>query len=66
NVEDDVSSLRMFRTLSTVGFIAGGVLAGTGVVLLLTSRSKTEQARRAPSTLALGVGPGDVRLEGSF
>jgi hypothetical protein len=66
SVEGDVSSLRTFRTLSTVGFIAGGVLATTGVVLLLTSSSKSEQARRRPSTFALGVGPGHVSLEGSF
>lgn len=65
-VEDDVSSLRTFRTVSTVGFIAGGVLAGAGVVLLLTSSGGGEQAQRAPGTLALGLGAGSVRLRGSF
>lgn len=66
-VKDDVSSLRTFRTVSTVGFIAGGVLAGAGVVLLLTSSGGDgEQAPRAPGTLALGLGAGSVRLRGSF
>jgi hypothetical protein len=66
SAEDDVSSLRTFRTLSTVGFIAGGVLAGAGVVLLLTSSRNAPHAWRAPSTLALELGPGDVRLKGRF
>jgi hypothetical protein len=65
-VEADVSSLRTFRTLSTVGFIAGGALAATGVVLLLTSGSSAEQGSGARSRLALGVGPGQLQLEGSF
>jgi hypothetical protein len=64
--EDDVSSLRMFRTLSTVGFIAGGALAATGVVLLLTSSSSAEQGKDSKATLALGVGAGHVQLKGSF
>jgi len=64
--EDEVSSLRTFRTLSTVGFIAGGVLAATGVTLLLTARSSTAQAKPVSTTLALGLGPGHVRLQGRF
>jgi hypothetical protein len=65
-VEDDVSSLRTFRTVSTVGFIAGGVLAATGVVLLLTNSSKSEHGRANAHTLALRVQPGGVELRGSF
>lgn len=67
-VEDDVSSLRTFRTVSTIGFIAGGALAATGVVLLLThqSPSPSSSAQRAPSPLALRIGPSAVQVRGSF
>jgi hypothetical protein len=65
-VEDDVSSLRTFRTVSTVGFIAGGVLAATGVVLLWTQPSPRSTGQRAPSTLALSMGPAAVQVRGSF
>jgi hypothetical protein len=66
SMEDEVGSLRTFRTISTVGFIAGGALAATGVVLLLTSSSSASQGGRGPASLALGLGPGHVRLGGSF
>lgn len=65
-VKDEVSSLRTFRTVSTIGFVAGGVLAATGVVLLLTSGSKSEQGRAPGHTLALRVQPSAVELRGSF
>jgi hypothetical protein len=39
----DVDRLNTFRTVSTVGFVAGGVLAGLGVVLVLTAPSKEPQ-----------------------
>jgi len=65
-VESDVKSLRMLRTVSTIGFIAGGVLAATGVVLLVTGGSSQQQgAARAPR-VALAVGPGNLQLSGSF
>ncbi len=41
---DTVNSLNSMRTISTVGFIAGGVLAGTGIVLLLSSGSSSSSA----------------------
>jgi hypothetical protein len=66
-VEDDVSSLRTFRTVSTIGFIAGGALAATGVVLLLTSSgSSSQQGQATGRRLALRVAPGAVELNGSF
>ncbi|HXK20029.1 MAG TPA: hypothetical protein VNG33_19595 [Polyangiaceae bacterium] len=37
--QDDVDRLNTVRAVSTVGFIAGGVLASAGVVLLLTAPS---------------------------
>jgi hypothetical protein len=36
---DEADSLDTLRTVSSVAFIAGGLLAGTGIVLLLTSES---------------------------
>lgn len=65
-VEDDVSSLRTFRTVSTIGFIAGGALAATGVVLLLTHESPSSTGQRAPSPLALSIGLSAVQVRGSF
>jgi hypothetical protein len=56
---DLVDSYSTLRTVSTVGFIAGAVLAATGAVLVLTSPKEPEQ-------VALRVGPGMARLEGRF
>lgn len=67
-VEDEVSSLRTFRTVSTIGFVAGGVFAATGVVLLVVGSSASSPAQgayRAPS-LALQLAPASVRVSGSF
>jgi hypothetical protein len=61
----NVQSLDTLRTLSTVGFVAGGVLAATGVVLLLTDKRHSESAAAA-SNLALHVGPAGVTLKGAF
>jgi len=44
-------------TISTAGFIAGGVLLATGAVLWFTA---------GPSRTQVGIGPGSVRLSGSF
>jgi hypothetical protein len=65
-VESDVQSLRTFRTVSTIGFIAGGVLAATGVVLLVTSGGSERQGAAARPHVALAVGPGNLQLAGSF
>lgn len=65
-VEDEVHSLRTFRTVSSIGFIAGGALAAAGVVLLLTSSSSDQKGQTHGSTLALGVAPSSLRLRGSF
>ncbi len=56
----DVDSLNQLRTISTVGLIAGGALAATGFVLLVTApKAKT------PST-ALLLSPSSVSLRGTF
>jgi hypothetical protein len=56
---DAVNSYNSLRTLSSIGFIAGGVLAATGVVLLLTSRNDSPG-------LALEVSPNATILRGAF
>jgi hypothetical protein len=56
SLADDVTSLHTFRTVSTVGFIAGGVLAAAGVVLWATApsaRGLEAEAQLAPSGLVL-------------
>lgn len=54
----DIDSYNSMRTLSTVGFVAGGVLAAAGAVLLFTTP-------RTPQT-ALLVSPSAVALRRSF
>jgi len=61
----DVSSLDTLRAVSTIGFIAGGVLASTGVVLLLTAKPEGT-ARAAGSRFALRVAPASVTFSGAF
>jgi hypothetical protein len=59
DVRDDVSTYDTLRTLSTVGWITGGVLAAGGLVLLFT----------APATdgdVSLGLGPFAFELRGRF
>jgi hypothetical protein len=56
--QDEVSSYNGMNTISTIGFIGGGVLAATGVVLLLTAPSATR-------TQAF-IGPQSVGLRGRF
>lgn len=65
-VEDDVGSLRTFRTISTVGFLAGGALAATGVVLLLTRPGPSSTGQRARAQLGLSLGPSSVQMRGTF
>lgn len=53
---DTVNSLNSMRSISGVAFIAGGVLAGTGIVLLLSSGSSGSsptQAVLTPTTFSL-------------
>jgi hypothetical protein len=57
----EVDTLNTFRTLSTVGFIAGGVLTATGVTILLTAPRRPDAAQTA-----LWVAPGSVGLRGTF
>jgi hypothetical protein len=58
---DLVESYNRLRTISTIGFVAGGLLAAGGVVLLVVSPASTPERG-----VALRVGPGLVSLKGSF
>jgi hypothetical protein len=62
---DKVDGFRTLRTVSTVGFIAGGALAATGVVLLLTSRAPAEPGKDRVA-LKLTVSPSSMALSGRF
>jgi len=55
---DAVDSYNGMNTISTIGFISGGVLAATGIVLLVT-------APRGTRTQAF-IGPQSVGLRGAF
>jgi hypothetical protein len=59
--QGDVDSYNSLRTMSSIGFIAGGTLAAAGVVLLLTAPSSEPK-----SSASLWLGPGSVRLRGTF
>ena len=59
--QSNVDSYNSMRTLSTVGFIAGGVVAATGIVILLTAPSQ-----KPASTTALWVGASGAGVRGSF
>ncbi|MES1187513.1 MAG: hypothetical protein ABUL60_27085 [Myxococcales bacterium] len=64
SAESDVSSLRTFRSISAVGFVAGGVLCGAGVTLLLAAPGAAPAEQSAHWSLTLG--PAAVGMRGSF
>lgn len=55
----DVATYNGLRTFSTIGYIAGGVLTGAGIFLLL-------QDRTPDGELSLRIGPGSATLGGRF
>ena len=57
--QDDVDSINSLRTISTVGFVLGGVGLAAGVTLLLT-------APKAKETVALRIGPISAGIRGRF
>jgi hypothetical protein len=57
----DVNAYNSLRTVSTVGFIAGGVLAATGVTLLLTTPKQESQP-----PVGLWVSPNGATVFGGF
>jgi hypothetical protein len=58
--QDKVDGYKSLRTISTIGFVGGGVLAAIGIVLVTTA-PKDQQ----PSA-ALWVGPSSAGLSGRF
>lgn len=65
SIQGDIDSFRTMRTVSTIGFVAGGVFAGAGVVLWLTSGSGQKDARDT-ARLGLRFAPNAVSMTGSF
>jgi hypothetical protein len=68
---DDNDKAKTLGTVSTIGFVAGGVLLAGGVVLVLTAPSSQEKkTARAFSDVrvapALGPGYSGMSLGGSF
>ncbi len=57
--QDAIDGLNTFRTVSSIGLIAGGALAATGIVLLLTTPSNEQQ-------LAATISGESVTLRGRF
>jgi hypothetical protein len=67
SIQPDIDSFRTMRTVSTIGFVAGGVCAGLGVVLLLTSGGSGEQKGALPAPrVGVRLAPNAVSLSGSF
>lgn len=60
-LQSDVDSMHTLSTVSTAGFIAGGVLAAAGVVLVVAAPKARAQVGLTPI-----VGPGFAGLKGSF
>ena len=56
---DDVATYNGLRSFSTVGYIAGGVLAGAGIFLLL-------QHRTPEAELSFRIAPGSATIGGRF
>jgi hypothetical protein len=62
---NEVDGFRTLRTVSTLGFAAGGALVATGVVLLLTSRAPAERGKERVA-LKLTLSPSSAALSGRF
>jgi hypothetical protein len=65
--QSEVDSTRMLGTVSTVGFIVGGVGAAAGAVLLLLRKPSVEaSSAHGPRTVGPWVGAGAAGVEGTF
>ena len=56
-----VDTYNALRTVSTIGFVVGGLSAAAGVTLLLTTPK-----RESPASVSLQLGPSTVALSGRF
>jgi len=64
--QSDLSSYHSIGLVSTVGFIAGGVLAAAGVVLFFTAPHGTSAGPATGLWITPFVGPGSVGATGTF
>jgi hypothetical protein len=62
----DIRDAKTWATVSTTGFIVGGVGIVAGVVLLLTSSSSAEKVPQSGLRVTPMVGPGSAALRGEF
>jgi hypothetical protein len=60
-----IDRYRMYGTVSTVGFIVGGVAAAAGVILLVTQPKDSAQGTKGPQVSAF-IGPGSAGVKGTF
>jgi hypothetical protein len=60
--QDDIDSMHTFATVSTVGFVVGGLGLGSGLLVLLTSKP----APTNTSSVTPFIGPRSLGLTGSF
>jgi uncharacterized membrane protein len=56
---DDIDTYNGLRTFSTIGYIAGGLIAGAGAWILL-------EHREPEATFSVGLGPGSATLRARF
>lgn len=63
DAHDKAASMKL---LTNVAFIGGGVIAATGLVLVLTAPKKTSTMAHLQNTTFLGASPQGVFLSGSF
>jgi hypothetical protein len=69
SAQGDIDSIHSAATGSTIGFAVGGIAAGAGLVMLLTSKhSTTGDAKEQPTHASLHpfIGPSSLGLTGSF
>jgi hypothetical protein len=64
--QDNVSQAMMLGNVSTASFVAGGVLAAAGVVLLLVRSGEIRPSASSAFACGVTLGPGRVELQGSF
>lgn len=64
--QSNLESYHTLGTLSTIGFIVGGVGAAAGVTLLILQPKATPDASPATPAARLVVGPGSIGAVGSF